>query len=60
MGNASFAARVIKGKRLPGRMGGERVKTMNLKVVKIMPEQNLILISGSVPGAKNSTIILQK
>lgn len=60
MGNASFASRVIKGKRLPGRMGGERVKTMNLKVVKIMPEQNLILISGSVPGAKNSTIILQK
>ncbi len=60
MGNASFAARVIKGKRLPGRMGGDRVKTVNLKVIKIMPEQNLILISGSVPGAKNSTIILQK
>jgi large subunit ribosomal protein L3 len=60
MGNASFAARVIKGKRLPGRMGGERVKVVNLKVVKIMPEQNLILVSGSVPGAKNSTIILQK
>ncbi|MFM7428636.1 MAG: 50S ribosomal protein L3 [Flammeovirgaceae bacterium] len=60
MGNASFAARVIKGKRLPGRMGGERVKVTNLKVVKIMPEQNIILVSGSVPGAKNSTIILQK
>jgi large subunit ribosomal protein L3 len=60
MGNASFAARVIKGKRLPGRMGGDRVKVTNLKVVKIMPEQNLILVSGSVPGAKNSTIILQK
>ncbi len=60
MGNASFASRVIKGKRLPGRMGNDRVKLMNLKVVKIMPEQNLILISGSVPGAKNSTIILQK
>jgi large subunit ribosomal protein L3 len=60
MGNASFASRVIKGKRLPGRMGGARVKLMNLQVVKIMPEQNLILISGSVPGAKNSTIILQK
>ncbi len=60
MGNASFASRVIKGKRLPGRMGGERVKTVNLKVVKIMSEQNLILISGSIPGAKNSTIILQK
>jgi large subunit ribosomal protein L3 len=60
MGNASFAARVIKGKRLPGRMGGDRVKVTNLKVVKILPEQNLILVSGSVPGAKNSTIILQK
>jgi large subunit ribosomal protein L3 len=60
MGNASFASRVIKGKRLAGRMGGDRVKTTNLKVVKIMPDQNLILISGSVPGPKNSTIILQK
>jgi len=60
MGNASFASRVIKGKRLPGRMGGARVKLTNLKVVKILPEQNLILISGAVPGAKNSTIILQK
>jgi large subunit ribosomal protein L3 len=60
MGNASFASRVIKGKRLPGRMGGDRITLMNLKVVKIMAEQNLILISGSVPGAKNSTIILHK
>jgi len=60
MGNASFAARVIKGKRLAGRMGGDRVKLTNLKVVKIIADQNLILISGSVPGAKNSTIILQK
>jgi large subunit ribosomal protein L3 len=60
MGNASFAARVIKGKRLAGRMGGDRVKLTNLKVVKIIADQNLILVSGSVPGAKNSTIILQK
>jgi len=60
MGNASFASRVIKGKRLPGRMGNDRVKTTNLKIVKILPEQNLVLVSGSVPGAKNSTIILQK
>ena len=60
MGNASFASRVIKGKRLPGRMGTDRVKVTNLKVVKIMAEQNLILVSGSIPGAKNSTIILQK
>jgi large subunit ribosomal protein L3 len=60
MGNASFASRVIKGKRLPGRMGGDRVKTTNLKIVKILADQNLVLVSGSVPGAKNSTIILQK
>lgn len=60
MGNASFASRVPKGKRLGGRMGGDRVKLMNLQVVKIMPEQNLIIISGSLPGAKNSTVILQK
>ena len=60
MGNASFASRVIKGKRLGGRMGNDRVKLMNLQVVKIFPEQNLIVVSGSVPGAKNSTVILQK
>ena len=60
MGNASFASRVPKGKRLPGRMGTDRVTVTNLKVVKIMADQNLIVISGSVPGAKNSTVILQK
>jgi large subunit ribosomal protein L3 len=60
MGNASFASRVPKGKRLAGRMGTDRVKVTNLKVVKIMPEQNLIVISGSIPGAKNATVILQK
>lgn len=60
MGNASFASRVIKGKRLAGRMGNDRVKVTNLQVVKILPEQNLIVVSGSVPGPKNSTVILQK
>jgi large subunit ribosomal protein L3 len=60
MGNASFASRVPKGKRLAGRMGNDRVKLANLRVVKIMPEQNVIIVSGSVPGAKNSTVILQK
>jgi large subunit ribosomal protein L3 len=60
MGNASFASRVPKGKRLPGRMGTDRVKVTNLKVVKIMADQNIIVVSGSVPGAKNSTVILQK
>jgi large subunit ribosomal protein L3 len=60
MGNASFASRVPKGKRLGGRMGNDRVKLNNLKVVKIIADQNLIVVSGSVPGAKNSTVILQK
>lgn len=60
MGNASFASRVIKGKRLAGRMGNARVTTLNLQVVKILPEQNVIVVSGSVPGPKNSTVILQK
>jgi len=60
MGNASFASRVPKGKRLGGRMGTDRVKLTNLKVVKIMADQNIIVVSGSVPGAKNSTVILQK
>jgi large subunit ribosomal protein L3 len=41
-------------------MGNDRVKLANLKVVKIMPDQNVIIVSGSVPGAKNSTVILQK
>jgi large subunit ribosomal protein L3 len=60
MGNASFASRVPKGKKLGGRMGNARVKLANLRVVRIMPDQNLIIVSGSVPGAKNSTVILQK
>ncbi len=60
MGNASFASRVPKGKRLAGRMGSDRVKVANLKVVKIMADQTIIVISGSVPGAINSTVILQK
>ena len=60
MGNASFAARVIKGKRLPGRMGNARVKLTNLKIVKIIADQNIIVVSGSLPGPKNSTVILQK
>jgi large subunit ribosomal protein L3 len=41
-------------------MGGARVKTTNLQIVKIIADQNLIVISGSLPGAKNSTVILQK
>ncbi len=60
IGAASYPARVFKGMKMAGRMGGERVKVLNLKVVKILEDQNLILVSGAVPGAKNSLVILEK
>jgi large subunit ribosomal protein L3 len=60
IGASSFPSRVFPGTRMAGRTGGDRVTIQNLKVVKVIPEQNLILISGSVPGAKNSLVILQK
>lgn len=60
IGACSFPARVFKGTRMAGRMGGNRVKLINLRVLKIMPEQNLVLVSGSIPGPKNSMVILEK
>ncbi|WP_226390891.1 50S ribosomal protein L3 [Penaeicola halotolerans] len=60
IGACSFPSRVFKGMRMAGRMGGNRVKVINLKVMKLIPERNLILISGSVPGPKNSFVILEK
>ena len=52
------AARVKKGKKMPGRLGGEVTTVQNLKVVKIDLEKNVVLISGNVPGAKNSFVII--
>ena len=60
IGACSFPSRVFKGQRMAGRMGGDRVKILNLRVLKIYPEQNLVLVSGSIPGAKNSVVILEK
>jgi large subunit ribosomal protein L3 len=60
IGACSFPSRVFKGMKMAGRTGGRRVKVINLKVMKIVPEKNLVLISGSVPGAKNSYIVLEK
>ncbi len=60
IGAASYPAKVFKGMRMAGRMGGDRVKTKNLKIVKLFPEQNLILIKGAVPGHKGSFIIIEK
>lgn len=60
IGACSFPSRVFKGLKMAGRTGGDRVKVLNLRVVKIYPEKNLLLVSGSVPGAKNSYVILEK
>lgn len=54
IGQSSYPSRVLKGTRMAGRMGGTTTTVRNLKVVGILPEQNLILIKGSVPGAPNS------
>ena len=60
IGAASFPSRVFKGMKMAGRTGGDRVKTLNLRVLKVYPEKNLVLISGAIPGAKNSFVILEK
>jgi len=60
IGACSFPSRVFKGLRMAGRTGGRRVKVLNLEVLKVMPEQNLIVVNGSVPGPKNGYIILEK
>ena len=60
IGAASYPARVFKGMRMGGRMGGDRVTVRNLKVLKIIPEQNLLLVKGSIAGAKGSTVIIEQ
>ncbi|MFT4971521.1 MAG: large subunit ribosomal protein L3 [Paraglaciecola sp.] len=60
IGAASYPARVFKGMRMGGRMGGDRVNVKNLEVVKIFPEKNLILVKGAIPGHKGSFVILEK
>ena len=60
LGNSSDAARVMKGMKMAGRMGGDRVKLKALKVVKIFPDKNYLLISGSVPGHIGSIVYVQK
>jgi len=60
IGACSYPARVFKGMKMAGRMGGRRVKVLNLKVMKVIPEKNLLLLSGSIPGSKNSYVVLEK
>lgn len=60
IGNSSDASRVFKGMRMAGRMGQDRITMKGLKVVKIFPEKNYILVSGSVPGHNGSIVLIQK
>ena len=59
MGASSWPSRVFPGMRMAGHMGNERVKVFNLKVVKVIPEHNLLVVKGSVPGAKGSYVIVE-
>tara|TARA_B100001057_G_scaffold452077_1_gene495703 strand:- start:281 stop:898 length:618 start_codon:yes stop_codon:yes gene_type:complete len=60
IGAASYPARVFKGMKMAGRMGGKKVKVLNLKVFKILPEKNIIIVKGAVPGHNNSYLKLEK
>ncbi|HMN33439.1 MAG TPA: 50S ribosomal protein L3 [Chitinophagaceae bacterium] len=60
IGGSSYPSRVFKGMRMAGQTGGDRVKVKALKVIKIFPEKNYILVSGSVPGHNGSIVLIQK
>jgi len=60
LGASSYPSRVFKGMRMAGQMGNEKVKIINLRVVKIIPEDNLLLLKGSVPGSNGSYLIIEK
>jgi large subunit ribosomal protein L3 len=60
LGASSFPSRVLPGMRMAGRTGGEKVMSMDLKVVKLMAEENIIIVKGSVPGPKGGYVIITK
>jgi len=60
IGNRSYPGRIFKGKRMAGRYGAEWVTTRNLKVIAVRPEENLLLVRGAVPGARNGTVLIHK
>ena len=60
LGASSYPSKVVKGMRMGGRMGGDQVTIQNLQVIKVLPEHNLLLVKGSVPGAKGSIVIIEK
>ena len=60
IGASSYPSRVFKGQRMAGRMGGDRISIRNLKIIKIIPESNLLLIKGAVPGAISGIVEIYK
>ncbi|MDR2685100.1 MAG: 50S ribosomal protein L3, partial [Prevotellaceae bacterium] len=60
MGASSYPSKVVKGMRMAGRTGGNCVTVQNLQVIKVIPEHNLVLVKGSVPGAKGSIVLIEK
>lgn len=60
IGGSSYPSRVFKGMRMAGQTGNERVKVKGLKILKIFPDKNYILVSGSVPGHNGSIVLIQK
>ena len=60
LGASSFPSRVLKGMRMAGRTGNKTVKMLNMQIVKLIPEQNILVVKGSVPGPKGSYIIVEK
>ena len=60
IGACTTPGRVFKGKRMPGRMGGERVTAQGLKIVLVDPERNLLAVRGAVPGAKNGLLLIRQ
>lgn len=60
IGACSTPSRVFKGMRMAGRMGGQRVKMINLQVVKVLADKNVVLVKGAVPGTKGSYVIIEK
>jgi large subunit ribosomal protein L3 len=60
IGSSAYPSRVVKGKRLPGRMGGVNLTIKNLEVVGVDPEQNVLLVRGAVPGPPNGLVVVKK
>ncbi len=60
VGACSYPAKVFKGMRMAGQMGNEKVTVQNLRVVKVLPEHNVLLIKGSIPGSKGSIVLIEK